>query len=31
MDLLDPAAVLSALVEELDALGKLLGCLVVRS
>jgi len=31
VDLLDPAAVLAALVEELDSLGKRLGCQAVRS
>jgi hypothetical protein len=31
VDLLDPAAVLAALVEELDGLGKRLGCQAVRS
>jgi hypothetical protein len=31
VDLLDPAAVLVALVEELDGLAKRLGCLAVRS
>jgi hypothetical protein len=31
VDLLDPAAVLTALVEELDCLGKRLGCQAVRS
>jgi hypothetical protein len=31
VDLLDPAAVLTALVEELDSLGKRLGCVAVRS
>ena len=31
VDLLDPGAVLSALVEQLDALAKRLGCVAVRS
>lgn len=31
LDLLDPAAVVAALVEELDRLGKRLGCQAVRS
>ena len=31
VDLLDPAAVLAALVEELDGLAKRLGCQAVRS
>jgi hypothetical protein len=31
VDLLDPSAVLDALVKELDALGKRLGCTAVRS
>lgn len=31
VDLLDPGAVLGALVEELDALAKRLGCMAVRS
>jgi hypothetical protein len=31
VDLLDPAAVLAALVDRLDSLGKQLGCQAVRS